>query len=87
MKKNGFLLGGIFGFLVPVIAIYMEFQLPSSIANILLFPVVMLTNILDVSIGMFSFWQHAIGLFISIAFWGTIFAVASIIIAKIIGKD
>lgn len=73
MDKKTFFWGAAFGFLAPVIGMFAGLQLAPFLGNILLFPFIILSSLVDIPFGEFSLPLLIFSFVLSIVLWGLIF--------------
>jgi hypothetical protein len=75
MGNRTYVLGALFGLIVPSIGIFVGLQVSTTVGNILAFPFIFVSLITGITLGMWSpvIWMAAI--IVSIAIWTGIFAV------------
>ena len=84
-NKKALIWGGVFGFVAPFIGLFVGLQVSPMLANILMFPIVALSVVLNSPFGMWSPWLMLVALLLSIVIWALVFAIVGTIFKKIRG--
>lgn len=77
MIKKGFLLGALLGLIFPFVGVSIGLQVSPALANVLLFPLLVWSQLLNIPIGMWSLPMQLFGLVLSVGCWGVIGAAAA----------
>lgn len=84
MKRNKtFVAGALFGLIAPIIGLFIGLQINSILGSILLFPIVLLSSILEQPFGMFTLPLKLFSIFLSVLGWGLLFVLIKTIGAKL----
>lgn len=82
-NKKALIWGGVFGFVAPFIGLFVGLQLSPTIANILMFPVLLLSEVLNSPFGTWSPGFMLAGLLVSMAAWALVFAAVSALVKRV----
>ena len=82
-NKKALIWGGVFGLAAPFIGLFVGLQVSATVANVLMFPVLILSEVLNAPFGMWSPGLMFTGLFVSIVVWALVFAAVSALVKQI----
>lgn len=82
-NKKALIWGGVFGFAAPFIGIFIGLQVSPTIANVLMFPVLILSELLSSPFGAWSPGLMLAGLILSVVTWAVVFAVVGGLVKRI----
>ena len=81
-NKKAFVIGFIFGLIAPAIGLFLGLQIAPLLGNILIFPFLVISKIIDTPIGNWSLVLKIVGVIFSMIIWGLLFASASSLFKK-----
>jgi hypothetical protein len=81
-----FIRGAIFGLFAPIAGLFTGLQLSSIFGNILLFPVILLSKLINQPFGDFSIGLKLSSIILSILFWGISFVIFGKILNKVLSR-
>ncbi|OGG50901.1 hypothetical protein A2704_05965 [Candidatus Kaiserbacteria bacterium RIFCSPHIGHO2_01_FULL_54_36b] len=84
-NKKALIWGGAFGLVAPFVGMFVGLQVSPVVANILMFPILGMSMVLNSPFGMWSPALMLAGLLVSIVVWAIVFAIASALLKQIRG--
>jgi hypothetical protein len=75
MSKAALLWGALFGFLAPIVGLFVGLQVSVIVANILLWPALLMSAILNAPLGNWSLGLMLTGMLVSIIIWSLTFGI------------
>lgn len=82
MKKT-FIIGAIFGVIASVLGLFVGLQISPVLANILLFPLLIISKIVQQPLGEWSIFLRIISLLFSMLLWGLVFSGITQLLSKL----
>jgi hypothetical protein len=73
-NKKAFFWGALFGLIAPIIGLFAGLQIAPIVGNILMFPFIIISHILDKPFGEFPTPLLVLSIVLSILAWGAIFS-------------
>ncbi len=85
MQAKPLAAGFLFGLLAPLLGLFIGLQLSPLLANILMFPIIMVSVAVDVPLGEMSGWLWAALMILSGFVWAAVFGTLSLLVQKATG--
>ncbi len=83
LSKAALLWGALFGLLAPIVGLFLGLQVSVVIANVLLWPALLMSSVLGAPLGTWNIWLMLGGMLVSVLVWALVFGIAHLIYKKL----